>query len=115
MTMLVRVLRFSGDGALASAEPLDNGEVFVPEDEFDFPVFPDYVETVGRFALYGFGDGFKVILLDDQEPPLRQRQRDDGLGLDTKHARLNVTSDTPNQPSSFQATRAPRLKGTTYS
>jgi hypothetical protein len=43
------------------------------------------------------------------EPPaLRLNQRNDGMGA-ARHARLNTTGGTPNQPSSFQHTRAPRL------
>jgi len=43
------------------------------------------------------------------EPPaLRLNQRNDGMGA-YRHARLNTTGGEPNQPSSFQHTRAPRL------
>ena len=41
-------------------------------------------------------------------PPLRQLQRDDGLGA-AGHSRLNVASTLPNQTSSVNAARAPRL------
>lgn len=45
-----------------------------------------------------------------ETPYLRLTQRDDGYGV-ARHARLNVASDTANQPSSVQHSRAPRIGG----
>lgn len=91
--------------------------------DFTVPVdVPNAVVSMylGNEAVNGSGPRLRIVglwwvsLETGVEPPLRQRQRDDGLGLDTGHARLNSTNSiTPNQPSSQQLGKG-RLPERTY-
>jgi hypothetical protein len=92
-----------------SPRTLSYGIFFIPNDEpawFELMLwdsdFPD--EMVEPAYAIHF-----VTVADLIPPPMRMKQRDDGLGNTQGHARLNVNSDSPNQPTSSQVRRSPRI------
>jgi hypothetical protein len=99
----------------------------VPTSSPDYPV-SDLTSALLARSIFGYRISFQATVRSSRyrfiydgdppiAPPMRLRLRDDDLGLDTHTPRLNVATDSPQQPSSAQRTRSPRIRtgGNSYS